>query len=88
MPNQCNGICQKYGKSYLSPAQRGSLAPAEYLRLYKLYRRCGRCEITMLGYAGVWCPCCGNRLRTKPRDNKTRKRLAAARLALAEAAIA
>ena len=88
MSNHCKGICKHYGRVCLTIVQRTDPTPAEYVSIYRLYRRCGGCGITMLGYAGLWCPCCDGRLRTKPRDNKTRKRLAAAKLAIAEAAIA
>ena len=32
-------------------------------------KRCQICEI-FLKWDGLWCPCCGYRLRTKPRNLK------------------
>jgi hypothetical protein len=39
-------------------------------------RRCQICEI-FINWDGLWCPCCGYRLRTKPRNKKYKARLMA-----------
>lgn len=53
----CNGICKKY-KATGSPAQG---------RYSNGYKRCQRCEI-YIKWKGLHCPCCGSRLRIKPRN--------------------
>ncbi|QMU54697.1 MAG: hypothetical protein GKS07_07325 [Nitrosopumilus sp.] len=37
-------------------------------------KRCMTCEL-FVKWEGLWCPCCGGRLRAKPRNSKLRKRL-------------
>jgi hypothetical protein len=37
-------------------------------------KRCQICEI-FLKWDGLWCPCCGYRLRTKPRNLKYKSKL-------------
>ncbi|PWU79766.1 MAG: hypothetical protein DLM72_15735 [Candidatus Nitrosopolaris wilkensis] len=37
-------------------------------------KRCQVCEI-FLKWDGLWCPCCGYRLRTKPRNLKYKAKL-------------
>ena len=37
-------------------------------------KRCQTCEIFLI-YAGLWCPCCGCRLRTKPRNTLYKQKL-------------
>ena len=39
-------------------------------------RRCQICEI-FIKWEGLWCPCCGYRLRTKPRNLKYKAKLRA-----------
>lgn len=39
-------------------------------------KRCQICEI-FLKWDGLWCPCCGYRLRTKPRNLKYKAKLRA-----------
>jgi hypothetical protein len=39
-------------------------------------KRCQICEI-FLKWDGLWCPCCGYRLRTKPRNLKYKSKLRA-----------
>ena len=36
------------------------------------YKRCSKC-LVFIKYEGVYCPCCGVRLKTSPRNNKSRK---------------
>ncbi|MGB6532199.1 MAG: hypothetical protein WBF33_29185, partial [Candidatus Nitrosopolaris sp.] len=37
-------------------------------------KRCQVCEV-FLEWDGLFCPCCGNRLRTKPRNMKYKTKL-------------
>ncbi len=37
-------------------------------------KRCQICE-TFLNWGGLWCPCCGYRLRTRPRNLKLKSEL-------------
>jgi hypothetical protein len=39
-------------------------------------KRCQVCEI-FLKWDGLWCPCCGYRLRTRPRNSKFKAELRA-----------
>jgi|TARA_R110000787_G_scaffold70884_3_gene157748 hypothetical protein len=43
------------------------------------YRRCSVCEI-FLKYDGIYCPCCSNRMRVTPNNNKARQRVREKRL--------
>ena len=52
----CNNICSKYKAS--KPVGIGRYASGQ--------RRCQVCQI-FIKWEGLWCPCCGYRLRTKPR---------------------
>ena len=36
------------------------------------YKRCSKCLVFMK-YEGIYCPCCGVRLKNSPRNNKSRK---------------
>jgi hypothetical protein len=38
------------------------------------HKRCQVCEI-FLKWDGLWCPCCGYRLRTQPRNLKYKAKL-------------
>jgi len=53
----CKGICIRH------KAPR----PAIGNRYSTGQKRCQVCEI-FLKWDGLWCPCCGYRLRTKPRN--------------------
>lgn len=60
----CRGICTRYK----SPTTIGS---GKY---NKGLKRCQICEI-FIKWAGIWCPCCGYRLRTKPRNRVYKSKL-------------
>jgi predicted amidophosphoribosyltransferase len=47
----CKGICTRHK------------APGRYTRGQK---RCGHCNL-FIKWDGVWCPCCGYKLRSRPR---------------------
>lgn len=36
------------------------------------YKRCSKC-LVFIKYEGIYCPCCGVRLKNSPRNNKSRK---------------
>lgn len=55
----CKGICCRYKAK--KPVGTGRYASGQ--------RRCQICEI-FIKWVGLWCPCCGYRLRTKPRNLK------------------
>ena len=52
----CNNICEKYRAN--KPVGTGRYASGQ--------RRCQVCQI-FIKWEGLWCPCCGYRLRIKPR---------------------
>ena len=52
----CKGICPRYKAQ--KPVGTGRYASGQ--------RRCQICEI-FIKWEGLWCPCCGYRLRTRPR---------------------
>ena len=55
----CKGTCTRYKAK--KPVGVGRYADGQ--------RRCQECEL-FINWAGLWCPCCGIRLRTKPRNLK------------------
>jgi hypothetical protein len=55
----CNGLCIR------DKASRG------YANGHK---RCNHCDL-FVKWEGLWCPCCGYRLRTKPRHSKFKTKL-------------
>jgi hypothetical protein len=67
----CKGICQQH--KALRPAN-GSGGGRRYSAGQK---RCTICEL-FIKWNGLWCPCCGCRLRTKPKNTADRRRAAAA----------
>ena len=62
----CKGICVRYKAQ--QPVGTGRYASGQ--------RRCQICEI-FIKWEGLWCPCCGYRLRTKPRNLKYKAKLRA-----------
>ena len=66
----CKGICIRHR------AQR----PASYFGRYATgQKRCQVCSIFMK-WDGAWCPCCGYRVRTKPRNSKFKQKLKITRI--------
>ena len=55
----CNGICVRH--KAMKPIGIGRYSTGQ--------KRCQVCEI-FLKWDGLWCPCCGYRLRTRPRNSK------------------
>ena len=60
----CKGVCIRYKAK----------KPVEGGRYQNGQRRCQICELFM-SWEGLWCPCCGYRLRTKPRNSKYKAKL-------------
>ena len=60
----CKGICLHHR------AQK----PVGYGRYIIGQKRCQVCEIFMK-WEAIWCPCCGYRLRTRPRSSLFKKKL-------------
>lgn len=58
----CKGNCSRYKAS--KPVGAGRYASGQ--------SRCQICEI-FIKVEGLWCPCCGYRLRKKPRNLKYKK---------------
>jgi hypothetical protein len=58
----CKGICSRHRAT--KPIGTGRYASGQ--------KRCQICEI-FLDYEGLWCMCCGYRLRTKPRNLKMKQ---------------
>ena len=60
----CNRNCKEYiAKSSLEGGRYG-----------QGQKRCPECEVFIL-WDGLWCPCCGRLLRTKPRASKLKNKL-------------
>jgi hypothetical protein len=62
----CKGICIRH--KALKPTGIGRYSSGQ--------KRCQICEI-FLNWGGLWCPCCGYRLRTRPRNVKFKAELRA-----------
>lgn len=60
----CKGICVRYKAS--KPTGIGRYASGQ--------KRCQICEI-YLRWSEIYCPCCGYKLRTKPRNLKYKAKL-------------
>jgi hypothetical protein len=60
----CKDICIRHKAQ--KPVYSGRYATGQ--------RRCRVCEIFM-NWGGLWCPCCGYRLRTRPRNLKYKAKL-------------
>jgi hypothetical protein len=61
----CKGICVRH---------RAQKPPGAFGRYATGQKRCQVCEI-FLKWDGMWCPCCGYRVRTRPRGHKFKERL-------------
>lgn len=68
MAGVCNGICVRYK----------AIKPHDGKRYFSGQRRCQICEI-FIKWDGLWCPCCGYRLRMMPQHTKNREALRASR---------
>ena len=65
LPNTgCNDGCRKYRASRPKIGSRYGLGQ----------KRCQICEV-FIQWDGIWCPCCGCRLRHKPKNRKFKEML-------------
>jgi hypothetical protein len=62
----CKGICVRHKAQ--KPVGTGRYSTGQ--------KRCQICEL-FLRWDGLWCPCCGYRLRTRPRNLKYKAKLRA-----------
>lgn len=62
----CKGTCCRYRAT--KPAREGRYASGQ--------KRCQICE-EWIKWEGLWCPCCGYRVRSKPRNIKYKAKLRA-----------
>lgn len=60
----CKGICSRFKAT--KPSGIGRYASGQ--------KRCMVCT-EFIQYEGLWCPCCGYRLRTKPRNREYKAKL-------------
>ncbi len=60
----CKGICHRY------KAKTAANQP----RYANGQKRCSVCEI-FLNWDSFWCPCCGVRLRNKPKDGERKRKI-------------
>jgi len=60
----CKGICTRH-KATVMPSQG---------RYKNGHKRCQVCDLFII-CEGLFCPCCGGRLRTKPRNRKYKAKL-------------
>jgi hypothetical protein len=57
---RCKGMCLRHKATRPNTGNR-------YLEGQK---RCQVCQIFIINWQGLFCPCCGGRLRNKPRNSK------------------
>ena len=62
----CKGICVRH--KAMKPVVTGRYSIGQ--------KRCQVCEL-FIKWDGLWCPCCGYRLRTRPRNLKYKAKLRA-----------
>ena len=60
----CKGICSRHQ----------AMRPSSGRRYLIGQKRCNVCQI-FINWQSFWCPCCGYRLRNKPRNKKNRYNL-------------
>jgi hypothetical protein len=61
----CKGFCSEYKETKTNPKNSG---------MYQLgYKRCSECE-SFMKWNGTHCPCCGTRLRSKPKSALYRRK--------------
>ena len=61
----CKGVCHNY------KAEKKSVGFSRYANGQK---RCQMCSI-FIQWEGLWCPCCGYKLRMTPRSSKFKRKL-------------
>ena len=63
MASTCNGICKNHKSN-----RPGKSRYASGLK------RCNSCNV-FIQWKGLWCPCCGSKLRVRPRNSKNKEKL-------------
>jgi len=63
MGTSCNEICKGY--KIRKPKGTGRYSAGQ--------KRCNRCDV-FIQWEGIFCPCCGYRLRLKPRNGKNKEK--------------
>lgn len=61
----CSDICKKHKPMEYTPSDG---------RYRNGQKRCQFCSVYMI-WSGIFCPCCGSRLRSKPRNKKYKEQL-------------
>lgn len=64
MTHGCNEICEKY-KAVVTPDGK---------RYADGQKRCKSCELFIM-WDGIFCPCCGHKLRTMPQNTLNREKV-------------
>jgi len=59
----CKGVCHRYKINRINGTGRYCIGQ----------KRCNLCDMFML-WDGIFCPCCGGRLRLKPRNTKYKQK--------------
>ncbi|MDH3339981.1 MAG: hypothetical protein OEL84_01705 [Nitrosopumilus sp.] len=62
--SKCKGVCDRYKAT----------KPRGGSRYANGQKRCQVCEI-FIKWEGLWCPCCGYRLRARPRNRIYREKI-------------
>lgn len=72
MTLDCRGLCKLSTDNggYKFPRQGGNS-----LLYLKGAKRCQNCEGRYVSWNGIFCPCCGSRLRLKPRKSKLKEKV-------------
>ena len=63
MSASCSRVCDRYR----------ALKPKKFGRYEMGQKRCNSCSIFIF-WNGLWCPCCGDRLRLTPRSSKYKQK--------------
>ena len=67
--NSCKGRCGPYIVGSMGGGRAGNNNHRTYV---KGYCRCSVCD-QYLKWDGLWCPCCGTRVRNRNRTSKVRR---------------
>ena len=62
---RCKGICLRHKAT----------RPSTGMRYLIGQKRCQVCQIFIINWQGLFCPCCGGRLRGKPRNSKCKQKM-------------
>lgn len=69
----CKGICERHKALKPSHGFGGRYSAGQ--------KRCAICAL-FIKWNGLWCPCCGCRLRTNPRNTEDRRRVRRKKVAI------